>query len=78
MNLRGRLPICIIAGLMFTASMAYSQSRRGNVMITIMNEKLLGIPASGSRIEEGLGAMKLLRTQRHADKPALPSPQPDS
>lgn len=55
MNLRGRLPICIIAGLMFTASMAYRQSRRGDVMITIMNGKLLGIPASGSRIEEGLG-----------------------
>ena len=47
--------VVLIAAVM-AGSVAFGQGWRGDVMITVVNDKLVAIPAAGSRIEENLGA----------------------
>lgn len=47
------LVVLIAAGM--AGSVAFGQGWRGDVMITVINDKFVAIPATGSRIEENFG-----------------------
>lgn len=57
MNQRNRLLACLVmvATLEVSSGITHGQGRIGDVMITVINEKVVVIPAAGSRIEEELG-----------------------
>lgn len=52
----GIVRLVVLVALVMSGSFAFGQGWRGDVMITVVNDKLVAIPAAGSRIEESLGA----------------------